>query len=89
MLPWLYTHPDIAQAVGVISRFSSRLTEAHLTAAKRILWYLKGTTSLAVKYLKSDNGALIGYSDVDWAGDTEDRHSITGNLFLLAKGPDE
>ena len=78
------THPDIAQAVGVISKFSS--TEAHLTAAKRILWYLKGTANLAVKYLKSDNGALIGYSDVDWAGDTEDRHSTTGNLLLLAEG---
>ena len=65
MLP-LATHPDNAQAVGVMSKFSSRLTEAHLTAAKRILRYLKRTASLAVKYLKSDNGALIGYSDVDW-----------------------
>ena len=60
------THPDNAQAVGVISKFSSRLTEAHLTVAKRISWYLKGTASLAVKHLKSDNGALIGYSYVNW-----------------------
>ena len=47
------TRPDISQAVGVVSKFSSRLTEAHLTAAKRILRYLKGTASLAVKYQKS------------------------------------
>ena len=30
------THLDISQAVGVISKFSSRPTEAHLIAAKRI-----------------------------------------------------
>jgi len=30
------TCPDIAQAVGVVSKFNSRPTEAHLTAAKRI-----------------------------------------------------
>ena len=28
------THPDIAQSVGVMSKFTSRPTEAHLTAAK-------------------------------------------------------
>ena len=25
----------------------------------------------------------MGYSDVDWAGDPDVRHSTTGNLFLL------
>ena len=81
------TRPDISQAVGVISKFSSRPTEAHLTAAKRILHYLKGTDNLAVKYQKSDNGTLIGYADADWAGDPEDRHSTSGNLFLMGEGP--
>ena len=30
---------------------------------------------------------LIGYADADWAGDSEDGHSTTGNLFLMAEGP--
>jgi len=81
------TRPDIAQAVGVVSKFNSRPTEAHLTAAKRILRYLKGTAHLGIKYQKSDNGALTGYSDADWAGDCDDRHSTTGNLFMMAGGP--
>ena len=81
------TRPDIAHAVGVISKFSSSPTEPHLTAAKRVLRYLKGTASLAVKYQKSGNQTLIGYADADWAGDCEDRHSTTGNVFLLADGP--
>ncbi len=35
------TRPDIAHAVGVVSKFNSRPTEAHLTSVKRILLYLK------------------------------------------------
>ena len=80
------TCPDVAQAVGVVSKFCSKPTEAHLTAAKRILRYLKGTLNLAIKFQKSDE-ALVGYSDADWAGDLDDHHSTTGNLFLMAGGP--
>ena len=49
--------------------------------------YLKGTANYGIKYQKSDSGNLIGYSDADWAGDCDDRHSTTGNLFLMAGGP--
>ncbi len=80
------TRPDIAQAVGVVSKFNSNPTEAHLTAVKRILRYLKGTADLVLKYQKSEDGTLVGYSDSDWAGDPDDRHSTTGNLFLMAGG---
>ena len=30
---------------------------------------------------------MIGYSDSDWAGDLDDHHSTTGNVFLRAGGP--
>ncbi len=29
---------------------------------------------------------MIGYSDADWASDRDDRHSVTGNLFLMGGG---
>jgi len=32
------------------------------------------------------SGKLIGYSDADWAGCLDDRHSTTGNVFLLSGG---
>ena len=35
------TRPDIAQAVGVASRFCSKPTKAYLTVVKRILHYLE------------------------------------------------
>ena len=80
------TRPDIAQAVGAVSKFRSKPTEAYLTAVKRILRYLKGTVNLALKYQQSGDGVLVGYSDADCANDPDDRHSTTGNLFLMAGG---
>ena len=71
-------------APGVLSKFCSKPTTAHFTAAKRVLRYLKGTPDLALKYHKSLDGALTGYSDADWAGDQDDRHSTSGNLFIMA-----
>ena len=80
------TRPDISYAVGVVSKFNSNPTEAHLTAVKCIVRYLKGTVDMGLRYHKSENGTLLGYSDADWAGDMYDRHSTTGNLFLMAGG---
>ena len=29
---------------------------------------------------------MLGYSDADWANDTDDRHSTTGNVFIMSGG---
>ena len=60
------TRPDISQAVGVVSKYCSCPSEAHLTAARRILRYLKETANLVLKYEKLKDGTLIGYSNADW-----------------------
>ncbi|MCP4114884.1 MAG: hypothetical protein GY737_05660, partial [Desulfobacteraceae bacterium] len=44
------TRPDIAQAVSMVCRFTSSPTAAHLTAAKRILRYLKATKEYGLYY---------------------------------------
>ena len=43
------TRPDIAQAVGEVSKFNARPNEAHLTAMKRIFCYHKGMVDLALE----------------------------------------
>ena len=78
------TRPDIAQAVGAVSKFNSCPTEAHVTAVKRIIRYLKGTINLGLMYNKSADHKLFGFSDADWAGDIDSRHSTTGNLFIMS-----
>ena len=79
------TRPDIAQAVGEVSKYNSNPTEAHLTAVKRIMRYLKGTLDLKLSYQKSPGG-IEAYADANWAGDIDNRHSTSGNLFMLANG---
>ncbi|KAJ4723526.1 Retrovirus-related Pol polyprotein from transposon TNT 1-94 [Melia azedarach] len=75
--------PDILYATGLVSRYMETPTTTHLKAAKRILHYLKGTKKFGLFYSCSDNFELVGYSDSDWAGDTDDRKSTTGFVFFM------
>ena len=56
---------------------------------KRLLRYLKGTTSLGITYSQdAENGdVLTAYVDSDFAGDLDDRKSTTGVVLMLAGGP--
>ena len=53
------TRPDISHTVGAVSKFNLKPTEAHLTALKRILRYLKGTSTLALKYQQCEALSLV------------------------------
>ena len=57
--------------------------QSHFKAAKRILKYLKGTSSVALWYPSHSPIHLIGYSDSDFAGWKLDRKSTTGTCHLL------
>ena len=58
------TRPDIAFAVGALSRFLSNPGRRHWSEAKRVLSYLKGTSSYAIRYHSdgSSAGEVVGYS---------------------------
>jgi transposase InsO family protein len=85
MYAMLGTRPDIAYAVGALSRYNSNPGQGHWQAVKRIFRYLKGTTGQSLQY-KADNKQLVGYCDADWGGDHDDRKSTTGYVFVLAGG---
>lgn len=82
----LCSRPDLAYAVNQLTRYMSAPRMTHFTALKRVLRYLKGTTTLGLYYTRSNKAdyALVGYSDADWAGDVKTRKSTTGNCFLLS-----
>lgn len=80
----VHTRPDIAYAVGIVSRFMERPTMMHQNAVKRILRYVKGTLNFGLVYTKnSGNNILTGYSDSDLAGHVDDRKSTGGMAFYL------
>lgn len=83
------TRPDICYAVMRISQHLQNPTPIHWIAVKRIFRYLKGTQHNGILYQGDEQSSkltLISYSDADWAGDTIDRKSTSGYLFILANG---
>ncbi|KAK9146217.1 hypothetical protein Sjap_006120 [Stephania japonica] len=82
MFAMICTRPDIAQAVGVISRYMANPGREHWNAVKRILRYIKGTSNVALCYGGSDF-IVSGYVDSDYAGDLDKSKSTTGYVFTL------
>jgi hypothetical protein len=87
----LATQPDITYAVAAHSGYISRPFTRHMTAAKRVLRYLKCTADFRLHFnrngIDTDIGnSLIGYSDSDWANDSADRKSQGGHVFLASNG---
>ncbi len=82
------TRPDIAAAVGAVSRFMANPGQAHWRAMKHIFRYLQGTSDRGITFSGSTgNVTLEGYCDADWGNQTDDRRSITGYFFRIARGP--
>ena len=79
------TRPDISQAVGVLARHMAKPSMEHWTAAKAVLRYIAGTLDCGITFRQS-NTAVAGYSDADYAGDTDTRRSTTGFVFILNGG---
>ncbi|GJZ67225.1 uncharacterized mitochondrial protein-like protein [Tanacetum coccineum] len=64
-------------------RYIQSPRESHARAIKQILHYLKGTTSFGIKYNRSNDMKLVGYSDSSHNVDIDDGRSTTGQVFYL------
>lgn len=82
------TRPDIAEAVGVVSRFCANPTEDHMKAVDDIYAYLKHTPNLGLHFRREGiDRDLHAYVDSDWAGCLVTRRSTTGYVVKLAGSP--
>ncbi|CAM8951385.1 unnamed protein product [Rhodiola kirilowii] len=79
------TRPDIAYAVGELSRYTSNPSNLHWEAIKRVLKYLKGTMNYGLVYAGFPS-VLEGYTDASWITNLEDHSSTSGWVFLLGEG---
>ena len=79
------TRPDIAFAVGKLSRYTSNPSQAHWQAVYRILKYLKHTMDYGIYYTGYPS-VLEGFSDASWITDRDDHTSTSGWIFNLGGG---
>jgi hypothetical protein len=61
-----FTHPDICFIVNRFCQFMHAPTDSHSTVVKRILRYLKGTTSYGFYITRGSSCALHGFTGADW-----------------------
>ncbi|XP_076948651.1 uncharacterized protein LOC143620993 [Bidens hawaiensis] len=88
MYAMVCTRPDIAYAVGVVSRFMSDPGKERWEAVKWLLRYLKGTSSLGLCF-KGKDTILRGYSDADLGGCKKTLVSSGESSFVAGLVEDE
>lgn len=82
------SRPDISYAVSLLSRYLDKPNENLWKAGKRIIRYLKGTKEKGLLFRRSDEEEVLwGYSDADWAGDKEERKSVSGAFIFQGHNP--
>ena len=95
MYAMLGTRPDLAFAVGLLTRFNSNPGQRHVGALKRVLRYLKASIHFQLTYGRESSWssgsnasllAVLGHCDSDWGSSIDDRRSVAGTVFTVAGG---
>ena len=75
--------PGLAHAL-TLSQFLVAPSLEHITALKHIYWYLNGTRDLGMTFHGNQIGNdIIGFMDLDWAGDINSQRSVSGYAFIF------
>jgi hypothetical protein len=74
----VYTRPDIAMVVGMLSRYQSNPRMKHWKATKKVMRYLQGTKDYGLTYRHTDHLEVVRYSDSDFVGWVDSGKSTLG-----------
>jgi hypothetical protein len=80
-------HPELLYAVNQCGAHTNNPNIAHVTAIKRVLRYLKGTSDLGVTFRRNPSGEFIlkGFADADYAGEPEENdHPMRSTSAFVA-----
>ncbi|OWY94389.1 Retrovirus-related pol Polyprotein [Phytophthora megakarya] len=81
------TRPDISVTVAKLSRFLKNPGEAHWNAGIKVVRYLLKTKKVAITSDGLLGTELTAYSDADWAGNRDDRRSVSGMVLMMCDAP--
>ena len=80
------TRPDLAYAVGQLSRVMHRPRTRHLKAAQHAVVYLLNTPNFGLHYDGNKGSTLLAFTDSDHQACASSK-SISGLVFTLSGGP--
>jgi transposase InsO family protein len=80
------TRPDVSFSVGALAQYTQKPTDAHWTAAMRVLRYLNGTADKRLVFGGGDSLSPCVFSDASWGGDGDDEKSVSGFLAMIGDG---
>jgi len=83
----LCTRPDLAFAVGKLSKFNANPSSEHMKALKRLLRYISKTRDHALHFGPYDSHSKptpFVFSDADWAGDKDNRRSTGAYICTIS-----
>lgn len=80
------SRPDIAYAVGYLSRFMEHPTVKRVEQVRRVFRYLKGTLDYTIKYPFNTPSSIRVYCDSS-LGNEENRASSWGYVLLFGSSP--
>ena len=84
----LTTRPDIAYAVNNAAQFKNHPTTANCNAVRRILKYLRGTSTFRIPLGGHHSSFILtAYADADYAAAIADRKSRTGYVIFFDGNP--
>ena len=78
-----FTRPDPTYAVQQVCLHMHDPRESHLAALKCLLRYVRGTVDLGLVLHRSSSAELVVYTNADWAGCPDTRHSTSGYAVFL------
>ena len=78
------TRPDFAFAISHLSQFTTKYSEEHWKATKRVLRYLKKTANFGLCYRKEPEESLVVHCDAAWGNCALDRKSQSGFVTVPA-----
>ena len=85
---------DICNAVRELTKASGKATREAMDEMKRIMKFVLDTKDIGLKFepklIEDINGIqweLVAYSDSDWAGDKDNRKSVSGWMIYLLNCP--
>jgi Reverse transcriptase (RNA-dependent DNA polymerase) len=86
-----YSRPDISNAVRELDKGMSGATPAAFKELQRVLKFVLQTRNYGLyiepKGVPMTKWELVIYTDSDWAGDKDNRHSVTGYVMYLMNVP--